>query len=283
MSSSNRLSNLSVSLNNLTAGSGRSARSVFGNLGLDNNVTSSLMRNNNNNNNTVNRNALRARARRALREGFPAQQLRNILRQLNNGPTTQNDRNLIQQLQFQLLPVRQQMQYIPRRPNISPEILRQAARRYYSTPRRLNFEESSTPRKRLKQNVEKVNIPNNRPVDPISLNTFQPGDFAVRVRQNGYNKYYKPNGFNKWFGNNWRTLPSSSNAFISRKTLPETRARVKRRNVQMVLFTGKRKRNNETTNLNALAEEAPRKRNNFNSNNEYFSYLSKGKWKRRRI
>ena len=49
--SSNRLSNLSVSLNNLTAGSGRSARSVFGNLGLDNNVTSSLMRNNSNNNN----------------------------------------------------------------------------------------------------------------------------------------------------------------------------------------------------------------------------------------
>jgi hypothetical protein len=88
--------------------------------------------------------------------------------------------------------------------------------------------------------VRNVSMPNNRPRDPIGLRRngkFLKGNYAVRVRQNGRNTYFKPKSFNGWFGKHWRSLPENSNKVISNKTHPLTRARVKRSNIKVVRFT----------------------------------------------
>jgi len=106
-------------------------------------------------------------------------------------------------------------------------------------PRRLNFNSNSNNEvtQPLPISVKNVNLPNNRPVDPISLHNFNKGDLAIRVRHNGKNTSFTVNSFNGWFGNKWKTIPSNSNRIISMKTHPLTRARVKRQNVRKVKFT----------------------------------------------
>jgi hypothetical protein len=84
-------------------------------------------------------------------------------------------------------------------------------------------------------NVNKVKLPGNKPIDPISLHKFRKGDAAIRIRQNGRNTYFKTTSFNKYFGHNWKHLPPSSNTSLP-KLHPLTRARVTRRNVSRVKF-----------------------------------------------
>lgn len=88
--------------------------------------------------------------------------------------------------------------------------------------------------------VENVKIPNNKPRDPIGLRRegkFKKGNYAIRVRHNGRNTYFKPKTFNSWFGKHWRTLNEKSHEVISSKTHPLTRARVKRSDIKVIRFT----------------------------------------------
>jgi hypothetical protein len=104
----------------------------------------------------------------------------------------------------------------------------------------LNFSNTPAHRPAIPIVVRNVSMPNNRPRDPIGLRRngkFLKGNYAVRVRQNGRNTYFKPKSFNGWFGKHWRSLPENSNKVISNKTHPLTRARVKRSNIKVVRFT----------------------------------------------
>lgn len=104
-------------------------------------------------------------------------------------------------------------------------------------PMRLNFNSNNEVTQPLPISVINVEIPNNRPTDPISLNTFNKGDMAIRVRYNGRNTYFTIPSFNGWFGNRWKSIPENSNRFISNtKTHPLIRTRVKRLNVRKVRF-----------------------------------------------
>ena len=112
----------------------------------------------------------------------------------------------------------------------------------FLSPVRLSFNNSNSPPRRpmIPVRVENVKLPNNRPKDPIGMyrgGRFKKGNYAVRVTQNKRNTYFKPKSFNGWFGKHWRTLNQNSNNFISSKTHPLTRARVKRSNVRVVRFT----------------------------------------------
>ena len=85
-------------------------------------------------------------------------------------------------------------------------------------------------------NTNRVKLPANRPVDPISLHRFRKGDVATRIRQ-GANFYFRTRDFNRWFGHDWKTMHPNSNAHISNKKNPVTGLRVSRRNVSRVKFT----------------------------------------------
>jgi hypothetical protein len=81
-----------------------------------------------------------------------------------------------------------------------------------------------------------VKLPSNRPIDAISHHKFKKGDVATRIRQNGINAYFRTGSFNSWFGHNWKHMSPNSNAKISNKKHPLTRAVVIRRNVSRVKF-----------------------------------------------
>jgi YHS domain-containing protein len=105
--------------------------------------------------------------------------------------------------------------------------------------RRLNFNNENNTAMNLHGlfiNTNRVKLPNNRPIDPVSLHKFRKGDAATRIRQNGKNFYFRTHVFNRLFGNNWKTMHPNSNAKISNKTNPLTRAKVLRRNVSRVKF-----------------------------------------------
>ena len=85
-------------------------------------------------------------------------------------------------------------------------------------------------------NTNRVKLPANRPIDPISLHRFRKGDVATRIRQ-GANFYFKTGDFNRWFGHNWKTMHPNSNTKISNKKNPATGLHVSRRNVSRVKFT----------------------------------------------
>jgi hypothetical protein len=86
----------------------------------------------------------------------------------------------------------------------------------------------------IKTNI--VKLPANKPVDSISHHKFKKGDVATRIRQNGTNAYFRTGAFNSWFGHNWKHMSPNSNAKISNKKHPLTRATVTRRNVSRVKF-----------------------------------------------
>jgi hypothetical protein len=105
--------------------------------------------------------------------------------------------------------------------------------------RRLNFNNVVNNKMNLHGlyiNTNRVKLPANRPVDPISLHKFKKGDAATRIRQNGRNVYFRTKAFNNWFGPNWKTMHPNSNAKISNKKHPLTRAFILRRNVSRVKF-----------------------------------------------
>jgi hypothetical protein len=81
-----------------------------------------------------------------------------------------------------------------------------------------------------------VKLPSNKPIDAISHHKFKKGDVATRIRQNGTNSYFRTGSFNRWFGHEWKHMSPNSNAKISNKTHPLTRATVTRRNVSRVKF-----------------------------------------------
>jgi hypothetical protein len=81
-----------------------------------------------------------------------------------------------------------------------------------------------------------VKLPANKPIDSISHHKFKKGDVATRIRQNGTNAYFRTGAFNSWFGHNWKHMSPNSNAKISNKKHPLTRATVTRRNVSRVKF-----------------------------------------------
>lgn len=81
-----------------------------------------------------------------------------------------------------------------------------------------------------------VKLPSNKPIDAISHHKFKKGDVATRIRQSGTNSYFRTGSFNKWFGHEWKHMSPNSNAKISNKTHPLTRATVTRRNVSRVKF-----------------------------------------------
>ena len=81
-----------------------------------------------------------------------------------------------------------------------------------------------------------VKLPANKPIDSISHHKFKKGDVATRIRQNGTNSYFRTGAFNSWFGHNWKHMSPNSNAKISNKKHPLTRATVTRRNVSRVKF-----------------------------------------------
>jgi len=85
-------------------------------------------------------------------------------------------------------------------------------------------------------NTKLVKLPTNKPIDPISHHTFKKGDVATRIRQNGKNTYFRTGSFNSWFGHNWKHMNANSNAKISDKKHPLTRANVTRKNVSRVKF-----------------------------------------------
>ena len=85
-------------------------------------------------------------------------------------------------------------------------------------------------------NTKLVKLPANKPIDPISHHTFKKGDVATRIRQNGKNTYFRTGSFNSWFGHNWKHMNANSNAKISHKKHPLTRANVTRKNVSRVKF-----------------------------------------------
>ena len=85
-------------------------------------------------------------------------------------------------------------------------------------------------------NTNLVKIPANKPIDPISHHTFKKGDVATRIHQNGKNTYFRTGSFNSWFGHNWKHMNANSNAKISHKKHPLTRANVTRKNVSRVKF-----------------------------------------------
>jgi hypothetical protein len=85
-------------------------------------------------------------------------------------------------------------------------------------------------------NTNRVKLPANRPVDPISFHKFKKGDAATRISQNGRNVYFRTKAFNNWFGPNWKTMHPNSNAKISNKKHPLTRSFILRRNVSRVKF-----------------------------------------------
>jgi len=81
-----------------------------------------------------------------------------------------------------------------------------------------------------------VKLPANKPIDVISHHKFKKGDVATRIHQNGTNSYFRTGSFNKWFGHDWKHMSPNSNAKISNKKHPLTRATVTRRNVSRVRF-----------------------------------------------
>jgi hypothetical protein len=81
-----------------------------------------------------------------------------------------------------------------------------------------------------------VKLPANKPIDSISRHKFKKGDVATRIHQNGTNAYFRTGAFNSWFGHNWKHMSPNSNAKISNKKHPLTRATVTRRNVSRVKF-----------------------------------------------
>lgn len=85
-------------------------------------------------------------------------------------------------------------------------------------------------------NTKLVKLPANKPIDPISHHTFKKGDVATRISQNGKNTYFRTGSFNRWFGHNWKHMNANSNAKISDKEHPLTRANVIRKNVSRVRF-----------------------------------------------
>jgi hypothetical protein len=86
----------------------------------------------------------------------------------------------------------------------------------------------------IKTNI--VKLPANKPVDSISHHKFKKGDVATRIHQNGTNSYFRTGSFNSWFGHDWKHMSPNSNAKISNKKHPLTRATVTRRNVSRVKF-----------------------------------------------
>jgi len=85
-------------------------------------------------------------------------------------------------------------------------------------------------------NTKLVKLPTNKPIDPISHHTFKKGDVATRVHQDGKNVYFRTGSFNSWFGHDWKHMNPNSNAKISNKKHPLTRANVTRKNVSRVKF-----------------------------------------------
>ena len=85
-------------------------------------------------------------------------------------------------------------------------------------------------------NTNLVKLPANKPIDVISHHTFKKGDVATRIHQNGRNYYFRTGSFNSWFGHDWKHMSPNSNAKISNKKHPSTRATVTRKNVSRVKF-----------------------------------------------
>jgi hypothetical protein len=85
-------------------------------------------------------------------------------------------------------------------------------------------------------NTKLVKLPTNKPIDPISHHKFKKGDVATRIHRNGKNAYFRTGSFNSWFGHDWKHMNPNSNAKISNKKHPLTRATVIRKNVSRVKF-----------------------------------------------
>jgi hypothetical protein len=85
-------------------------------------------------------------------------------------------------------------------------------------------------------NTKLVKLPTNKPIDPISHHKFKKGDVATRIHQDGKNAYFRTGSFNSWFGHDWKHMNPNSNAKISNKKHPLTRATVTRKNVSRVKF-----------------------------------------------
>ncbi len=105
--------------------------------------------------------------------------------------------------------------------------------------RRLNFNNvinNSMNLHGLYINTNRVKLPANRPIDPISLHKFKKGDAATRIRQNGRNYYFKTRAFNNWFGHEWKYMHPNSNNIISNRKHPLTRSTILRKNVSRVKF-----------------------------------------------
>lgn len=85
-------------------------------------------------------------------------------------------------------------------------------------------------------NTKLVKLPANKPIDVISHHTFKKGDVATRIHQNGRNYYFRTGSFNSWFGHDWKHMNPNSNAKISNKKHPSTRATVTRKNVSRIKF-----------------------------------------------
>lgn len=92
-----------------------------------------------------------------------------------------------------------------------------------------------TTRRILSVNVENVKLSNNRPRNTTPGarrgGKFKKGNYAIRVRRNGQNTYYKPKTFNSMFGTNWRKLNKQSKQKIAHGT------NIRRLNVKVVRFT----------------------------------------------
>jgi hypothetical protein len=103
-------------------------------------------------------------------------------------------------------------------------------------PRAVQAQNNNTGLHSLFIKTNLVKMPANKPTDSMSHHKFKKGDVATRIRQGGRNYYYRTGAFNRWFGHDWKHMSPNSNARISNKTHPETRATVTRRNVSRVKF-----------------------------------------------
>ena len=118
--------------------------------------------------------------------------------------------------------------------------VRMALNHHNMTPQRINFNNSSSNNNEVTSelpiNTKNMNLPENRPVDPISLNNFNRGNIAIKITQNGHSIFLTQNSFNTLFGKKWRSIPPTSNARISKKRHPTTRKFVLRKHVTRVKF-----------------------------------------------
>lgn len=80
------------------------------------------------------------------------------------------------------------------------------------------------------KNLNNKNEPENKKNLAVRVNTVNKNNKVIK------STYFKPAAFNRWFGNGWKYLNPNSNNFISNKTHPETRQKIKRRHVRLVRF-----------------------------------------------